>query len=392
MIEKNKIVIVGAGYVGMSLAALLAQHNDVCVLDVDASRVEKINRGQSTVEDAEIATFLAEKSLSLSATCDKQEAYRYAHFIVVATPTDYDDDTHQFNTSSVDTVVADAIAFNTRALVVIKSTVPVGHTVSLQRQLSTDRIIFSPEFLREGRALLDNLYPSRIVIGGSSDAARAFGELLQNGAIKKSIDTLYISSSEAEAAKLFANTYLAMRVAFFNELDSFALHHQLKTRSIIDAVCLDERINSGYNNPSFGYGGYCLPKDTQQLLASYGQVPQTLVQAIISSNTTRQDFIVQQLLALQPSTLGIYRLVMKKGSDNMRASAVLGIMHRLLEGGVDIIIYEPSLSGSVYLGMPLITELADFKMRADVIVANRIDDLLRDVVDNVFSRDLFGFG
>ena len=392
MIKKNKIVIVGAGYVGMSLAALLAQHNDVCVLDVDASRVEKINRGQSTVEDAEIAIFLAEKSLSLSATCNKREAYIDAHFIVVATPTDYDDETHQFNTRSVDTVVADAIAFNTQALVVIKSTVPVGHTVRLQRQLSTDRIIFSPEFLREGRALLDNLYPSRIVIGGSGDAARAFGELLQNGAVKESIDTLYMPSSEAEAAKLFANTYLAMRVAFFNELDSFALHHQLDTRSIIDAVCLDERITSGYNNPSFGYGGYCLPKDTQQLLASYGQIPQTLMQAVVSSNATRQDFMVQQLLTQRPSTVGLYRLAMKKGSDNIRSSAVLGILHRLLEAGVEVVIYEPSLTDRTYQAAPLINELVDFKARSDLIVANRIDNQLDDVAHKLFSRDLFGSG
>ena len=392
MIEKNKIVIVGAGYVGMSLAVLLAQHSDVCVLDVDASRVEKINRGQSTIEDVEIATFLAEKSLSLSATCDKREAYRYAHFIVVATPTDYDDKTHQFNTSSVDSVVADSIELNERALVVIKSTVPVGHTDSLRRQLSTDRIIFSPEFLREGRALLDNLYPARIVVGGFGDAERAFGELLQNGAIKKSINTLYMPSSEAEAAKLFANTYLAMRVAFFNELDSFALHHQLKTRNIIEAVCLDERINSGYNNPSFGYGGYCLPKDTQQLLTSYGEIPQTLMQAVISSNATRQDFIVQQLLAKRPSSVGLYRLVMKEGSDNIRSSAVLGILHRLLEAGVGIVIYEPSLIDSTYRGVPLIKELADFKARSDLIVANRIDNQLDDVAHKLFSRDLYGSG
>jgi UDPglucose 6-dehydrogenase len=390
--KKYKIVIVGAGYVGMSLAVLLAQHNDVCVLDVDANRVEKINRGQSTVEDTEIVTFLAEKSLSLSATCNKREAYVDAHFIVVATPTDYDDETHQFNTCSVDSVVAYAIEFNRQALVVIKSTVPVGHTANLQRQLSTDRIIFSPEFLREGSALLDNLYPSRIVIGGFGDAARAFGELLQNGAIKKSIDTLYMPSPEAEAAKLFANTYLAMRVAFFNELDSFALHHQLKTRSIIDAVCLDERINSGYNNPSFGYGGYCLPKDTQQLLANYGKIPQTLVQAIIASNTTRQDFIVQQLLAQRPSSVGVYRLAMKEGSDNIRSSAVLGILQRLLEAGVGIVIYEPSLTDRTYQGAPVITELADFKARSDLIIANRIDNQLDDVAHKLFSRDLFGFG
>ena len=392
MIEKNKIVIVGAGYVGMSLAALLAQHNDVCVLDVDASRVKKINCGQSTVEDAEIATFLAEKSLSLSATCNKREAYIDAHFIVVATPTDYDDETHQFNTSSVDSVVSDSIELNQMALVVIKSTVPVGHTDSLRQQLSTDRIIFSPEFLREGRALLDNLYPSRIVVGGFGDAARAFGELLQNGAIKKSIDTLYMPSSEAEAAKLFANTYLAMRVAFFNELDSFALHHRLETRSIIDAVCLDERISSGYNNPSFGYGGYCLSKDSKQLLASYGQVPQTLVHAVVSSNVMRQDFIVQQLLAQRPSSVGLYRLVMKEGSDNIRSSAVLGILHRLLEAGVGIVIYEPSLIDSTYRGVPLIKELADFKARSDLIVANRIDNQLDDVAHKLFSRDLFGSG
>ncbi len=392
MIEKNKIVIVGAGYVGMSLAVLLAQHNDVCVLDVDASRVKKINCGQSTVEDAEIATFLAEKSLSLSATCNKREAYIDAHFIVVATPTDYDDETHQFNTSSVDSVVSDSIELNQMALVVIKSTVPVGHTDSLRQQLSTDRIIFSPEFLREGRALLDNLYPSRIVVGGFGDAARAFGELLQNGAIKKSIDTLYMPSSEAEAAKLFANTYLAMRVAFFNELDSFALHHRLETRSIIDAVCLDERISSGYNNPSFGYGGYCLPKDSKQLLASYGQVPQTLVHAVVSSNVMRQDFIVQQLLAQRPSSVGLYRLVMKEGSDNIRSSAVLGILHRLLEAGVGIVIYEPLLTDRTYRGAPLITELADFKARSDLIVANRIDNQLDDVAHKLFSRDLFGSG
>ena len=390
MTNKTKITVVGSGYVGMSLAVLLAQHNDVVVLDVDASRVEKVNNKQSTVADTEIEAFLAEKELNLTATLDKQAAFKGASFVVVATPTNYDPDTNRFDTSSVDSVASDALELNAGALVVIKSTIPVGHTKSLQEKHNTDRVIFSPEFLREGQALKDNLYPSRIIVGSQLEAGKAFADLLVKGAEKKDIETLFIRSTEAEAVKLFANTYLAMRVSFFNELDSYALAHDLDTKSIINGVCLDERIGEGYNNPSFGYGGYCLPKDTKQLLANYDQVPQTLIQAIVSSNTTRKDFIAEKILNLKPKTVGFYRLVMKEGSDNFRSSAIQGIMKRIKAKGIEVVVYEPELDSSEFFGSIVIKDLDGFKKTCDVIVANRKADCLRDVDSKCFSRDLFG--
>jgi UDPglucose 6-dehydrogenase len=388
--ERIKITVVGSGYVGMSLSVLLAQHNDVTVLDIDAARVDKINNKQSTVADTEIELFLAEKLLSLIATLDKQAAYEGASFIVVATPTNYDSETNRFDTSSVDTVVEEALRLNKEALVIIKSTIPVGHTKSLQEKLETDRVIFSPEFLREGQALKDNLYPSRIIVGSQCKAGSGFADLLKQGAEKESIETLFIRSTEAEAVKLFANTYLAMRVSFFNELDSYSLAHELDTKSIINGVCLDERIGGGYNNPSFGYGGYCLPKDTKQLLANYEQVPQTLIEAIVSSNTTRKDFIANEILKRNPRVVGLYRLVMKEGSNNFRSSAIQGIMKRIKAKGVEVIVYEPKLETDVFFGSKVITNLAQFKILSDTIVANRTEECLRDVDEKCFSRDLFG--
>ena len=390
MTNKTKITVVGSGYVGMSLAVLLAQHNDVVVLDVDASRVDRVNKRQSTVADAEIEAFLAEKELSLTATLDKQAAYEDARFVVVATPTNYDPDTSCFDTSSVDGVVSDALELNSDALVVIKSTVPVGHTKSLQGKYDTDRVIFSPEFLREGHALKDNLYPSRIIVGTQLEAGKSFADLLIDGAEKKVIETLFISSAEAEAVKLFANTYLAMRVSFFNELDSYTLVHDLDTKSIINGVCLDERIGEGYNNPSFGYGGYCLPKDTKQLLANYAQVPQTLINAIVSSNATRKDFIADQILSLKPKTVGFYRLIMKKGSDNFRSSAVQGVMKRIKAKGVGVMVYEPELASDDFFGSKVIKDLNDFTKNCDLIVTNRKHESLKNHSHKCFTRDLFG--
>jgi UDPglucose 6-dehydrogenase len=387
---KTKITVVGSGYVGMSLSVLLAQHNDVVVLDVDPARVEKVNNKQSTVADAEIKAFLAQKELSLTATLDKQAAYKGANFVVVATPTNYDHDTNRFDTSSVDSVVSDALGLNDDAVVVIKSTIPVGHTKSLQEEHSTDRVIFSPEFLREGQALKDNLYPSRIIVGSQLEAGKKFAHLLVQGADKSDIETLFIRSTEAEAVKLFSNTYLAMRVSFFNELDSYALVHDLDTKSIINGVCLDERIGEGYNNPSFGYGGYCLPKDTKQLLANYDQVPQTLIQAIVSSNTTRKDFIAEEILKRDPKVIGFYRLVMKVGSDNFRSSAIQGIMKRIKAKGIEVVVYEPELDVEEFFGSKVLTNLDQFKAKSDVIIANRKAECLKDVDGKCFSRDLFG--
>jgi UDPglucose 6-dehydrogenase len=388
--NKTKITVVGSGYVGMSLGVLLAQHNDVVVLDVDPARVDKVNNKQSTVADAEIEAFLANKKLNLTATLSKQAAYKGASFVVVATPTNYNPDTNRFDTSSVDAVVSDALELNSDALVVIKSTIPVGHTKSLQQDHNTDRVIFSPEFLREGQALKDNLYPSRIIVGSQLKAGKQFANLLVNGAAKKDVETLFIHSTEAEAVKLFANTYLAMRVSFFNELDSYALAHDLDTKSIINGVCLDERIGEGYNNPSFGYGGYCLPKDTKQLLANYGQVPQTLIQAIVSSNTTRKDFIADSIIELNPKVVGIYRLVMKQGSDNFRASAIQGIMKRIKAKGIEVVIYEPTYNEAEFFKSKVIDSLDEFKNTADVIVSNRMSAELDGVEEKVFTRDLFG--
>ena len=389
MTNKTKITVVGSGYVGMSLAVLLAQQNDVVILDVDPSRIEKVNNKQSTVADTEIENFLAEKELSLTATLDKVAAYKDADFVVVATPTNYDPNTNHFDTSSVDSVVCDALELNADALIVIKSTIPVGHTKSLQEKYATDRVIFSPEFLREGQALNDNLYPSRIIVGSQLEAGKAFASLLIEGAEKSEIEILFIRSTEAEAIKLFANTYLAMRVSFFNELDSFALVHNLDTKSIINGVCLDERIGEGYNNPSFGYGGYCLPKDTKQLLANYDQVPQTLIQAIVTSNTTRKDFIADSIIALNPSVVGVYRLVMKSGSDNFRSSAVIGLMKRLIARGIEVIVYEPTLDQELFLNVPIFKEIKAFKTECDVILANRVTDELYDVTEKLYTRDLF---
>jgi UDPglucose 6-dehydrogenase len=388
--KKTKITVVGSGYVGMSLSVLLAQHNDVAVLDIDAASVDKINNKQSTVADTEIELFLAEKSLSLVATLDKQDAYEGARFIVVATPTNYDTDTNRFDTSSVDAVVADALKLNLDALVVIKSTIPVGHTKSLQEKFETDRVVFSPEFLREGQALKDNLYPSRIIVGSQCKAGAEFANLLKQGAKKVDIDTLLVRSTEAEAVKLFANTYLAMRVSFFNELDSFALAHELNAKHIINGVCLDARIGDGYNNPSFGYGGYCLPKDTKQLLANYEQVPQTLINAVVSSNATRKDYIADEILRKEPGVVGFYRLVMKEGSDNFRSSAIQGIIKRIKAKGIRVVIFEPTLLEDSFFGSHVVRDLSEFKSISDLIVANRISDKISDVQNKVFSRDIFG--
>lgn len=390
MAKDIKITVVGSGYVGMSLSVLLAQHNDVTVLDIDSERVDKINNNESTISDAEIEQFLKQNSLSLTATLDKKIAYEGANFIVVATPTNYDLDTNQFDTNTVDSVVEDALNLSPQALVVIKSTIPVGHTRMLQEKFKTNRVIFSPEFLREGQALQDNLYPSRIIVGSHCKSGEEFSDLLRQGAKKQDVETLFIRSTEAEAVKLFANTYLAMRVSFFNELDSYALANDLDTRSIIEGVCLDERIGENYNNPSFGYGGYCLPKDTKQLLANYEHVPQTLINAIVSSNTTRKDFIADEIRKLNPNIVGFYRLVMKADSDNFRSSAVQGIMKRIKAKGVEVIVYEPELEEEEFFGSKVITDLNKFKEMSDVIVANRKADCLKDVEEKCFSRDLFG--
>ena len=390
MANKTKITVVGSGYVGMSLSVLLAQHNDVTVLDIDAERVDKINNKQSTVADTEIESFLGEKALSLSATLDKQVAYEGASFIIVATPTNYDSESNCFDTSSVDTVVEDALRLNKEALVIIKSTIPVGHTKLLQEKFGTTRVVFSPEFLREGQALKDNLYPSRIIVGGQCEASENFGRLLAQGAVKKDIETLFIRSTEAEAIKLFANTYLAMRVSFFNELDSYALAHDLDTKNIINGVCLDERIGGGYNNPSFGYGGYCLPKDTKQLLANYDQVPQTLIQAIVSSNTTRKDFIANEIIKMNPKIVGFYRLTMKEGSDNFRSSAIQGIMKRIKAKGIKVVVYEPSFGEDDFFGSKILNDVNEFILKSDIIVANRMSDELRYVQQKIFTRDIFG--
>ena len=389
MKKKTKITIVGSGYVGMSLAVLLAQHNDVVVLDVDAARVDSVNNKQSTVTDTHIQAFLDKKELSLTATLPKETAYDCASFVVVATPTNYDTVTNCFDASSVDSVVNDALVLNSNALIVIKSTIPVGHTKLLQEKHDTDRIIFSPEFLREGQALKDNLYPSRIIVGSHLEAGKDFADLLVEGAEKNNIETLFIRSTEAEAVKLFANTYLAMRVSFFNELDSYALAHDLDTKSIINGVCLDERIGDGYNNPSFGYGGYCLPKDTKQLLANYDQVPQTLIQAIVSSNNTRKDFIADSIIKLSPKVVGIYRLVMKQGSDNFRASAIQGIMERLKAKGIEVVIYEPACHETEFFHSHVLKSLDEFKDKSDIIIANRMSAELNDVSEKLFSRDLY---
>ena len=388
--NKIKITIVGSGYVGMSLAVLFAKYNDVVVLDIDPTRIDLVNNNQSTVIDKEIEAFLNENELSLSATLDKHTAYMGASFVVVATPTNYDIDTKCFDTSSVDSVVNDALKRNKDAIIVIKSTIPVGHTKSLQEKHNTDRIIFSPEFLREGQALKDNLHPSRIIVGSHLDAGKVFANLLVESAIKSNIKTLFMDSTEAEAVKLFANTYLAMRVSFFNELDSYALVHDLDTKSIITGISHDERIGKGYNNPSFGYGGYCLPKDTKQLLANYGKIPQTLIEATVSSNSTRKDLLANSIIQLNPKVVGIYRLIMKEGSDNFRASAIQGIIKRIRASGINVVIYEPTYYEAEFFKSRVIESLDEFKNISDIIVSNRMSSELVDVREKIFTRDLFG--